>query len=46
MLLQVLKRHIEQLHGLIEARVDLHLLAEMCALDKAGVEAAHEMASG
>ncbi len=42
MLLQVQQGHVEQLHRLIQAWVDLHLLLELLTLEESGVESAHE----
>ncbi|SUZ67620.1 uncharacterized protein METZ01_LOCUS20474, partial [marine metagenome] len=40
-LLKVEQGQIEQLHRMIQARVDLHLLAELLALEELGAERAH-----
>ena len=39
MLLEVEQRHVEQVHRLVQARIDLHLLLELRALGQAGLHA-------
>ena len=41
MLLEIQQRHVEQLHRLVEAWVDPHLLSELGALEELGVELVH-----
>gem|GEM_PF-5254537 len=44
--LEIQEGHVEQLHRLIEARVDLHLLSEFRALIEPVAEAAHSVGVG